>query len=339
MWPRRAVVLTSGAVWQQLDLAPHRSAVLLAGFVTRTSTSGQQVQCCLLTLWSAQRSLYGAFPSLSSEQVSPPGELLSVRTATKLSSSAKWLQCATACSAAQQFSPRVLGVRSLLVFGCSSASLRNRGQCQQLGANPVLELLVLGCFQPQCSSLRPLPRPKPPGAGGRLVASLSGCPAGQQELGAGKQPGSSPLGGPSPSLLCWQEQQASKFANTTFFSEKLPHPRPLIAKSSLDHANACDEEVYLLQEERLDEGAIHYLHRIDPGGVGAEQQELEYSEDCPLQGKPSPVINSRRPAHPSSRQTSVGEDQRFWSEVELNEERISISSVFHPNFTALMQEW
>lgn len=63
------------------------------------------------------------------------------------------------------------------------------------------------------------------------------------------------------------QQQASKFANTTFFSEKLPHPRPLIAKSSLDHANACDEEVYLLQEERLDEGAIHYLHRIDPGGV------------------------------------------------------------------------
>lgn len=54
--------------------------------------------------------------------------------------------------------PAVLGVRSLLAFGHSSANLRNRGQCQQQGSNPVLELLVLGCFQPQCSSLRPLPR-------------------------------------------------------------------------------------------------------------------------------------------------------------------------------------
>lgn len=69
----------------------------------------------------------------------------------------------------------------------------------------------------------------------------------------------------SPPIL--PQQQASKFANTIFFSEKLPHPQPLIAKSSLDHANAGYEEVYLLREERLDEEAINYLCRIDPGRV------------------------------------------------------------------------
>jgi len=69
----------------------------------------------------------------------------------------------------------------------------------------------------------------------------------------------------SPPIL--PQQQASKFANTVFFSEKLPHPRPLIAKSSLDRANACYEEVCLQREERLDEGAISYLCRINPGGM------------------------------------------------------------------------
>lgn len=55
------------------------------------------------------------------------------------------------------------------------------------------------------------------------------------------------------------------------------------------------------------------FHSFPSFQVGAEQQELEYGKDYPLQGKPSPDINSRRPTHPSSRQTSVGEDQRFWS--------------------------
>lgn len=41
----------------------------------------------------------------------------------------------------------------------------------------------------------------------------------------------------------------------------------MIAKSSLGRANAGYKEVYLLREERLDEGAINYLCRIDPGRV------------------------------------------------------------------------
>lgn len=113
----------------------------------------------------------------------------------------------------------------------------------------------------------------------------------------------------SPPIL--PQQQASKFANTIFFSEKLPHPRPLTAKSSLDHANAGYEEVYLPREERLDEGAINYLCRIDPGrGEGA----AEHREDFLAGGERSAGMNSLLPQgwRRIPRRTVLDKTQNHW---------------------------
>lgn len=87
------------------------------------------------------------------------------------------------------------------------------------------------------------------------------------------------------------QQQASKFANTIFFSGKLPHPWPLIAKSSLDHANAgCEGVIYREKKDLMKESSIISAELI----LGLEGS-AGHQEDFLAGGERSAAINSLLP--------------------------------------------